>query len=261
MRTLENSGAYFLPKLHALRELNPTLKVLDVGCGCGSVTASFAKTIGPQGRVVGVDVDPAKVQHAKNVAAREGVADQVEVLEADAYKLPFADAEFDVVHTHQVLAHTARPWDVLAEMLRVTKPGGIVVAREGDLDSEVVWPVTPGLEKFHKLIATAMNARGKGGGGSNAGRQLLPWALKIGVPRSKINFSFGTWWFDTAEHKEIWANAMADQVRSGQVREVAVKSGLVTEADLDEMAEAWEHWAAREDSSVAMMHGEIIIAK
>ncbi len=54
---------------------------------------------------------------------------------------------------------------------------------------------------------------------------------------------------------------MAAQARSGQVREIAIKLGLITESDLDEMAEAWEEWAKREDSSVAMMHGEILIQK
>ncbi len=204
MRTIENSGAYFLPKLNSMKEANPELKVLDVGSGWGSIAASFATAIGPEGRVVGVDIDPNAVAHARGVATREGVAEQVKIVEGDAYKLPFADDEFDVAHIHQVLAHLTRPWDVMAEMLRVTKPGGIIVAREGDLESEVAWPAIPGLLKWHNLIVNAMNTRGHGGGGSKTGRQLLPWALRIGVPRSQVTLSYSTWSFDTPDHKEKW---------------------------------------------------------
>jgi hypothetical protein len=45
------------------------------------------------------------------------------------------------------------------------------------------------------------------------------------------------------------------------LREVGLKSGLVTENDLEEMAKAWEEWAGRDDASLAMMHGEILIQR
>lgn len=54
---------------------------------------------------------------------------------------------------------------------------------------------------------------------------------------------------------------MAGQVRDGMVGEIAKKTGLATEEDLEEMATAWEDWATREDSSLAMMHGEIVVEK
>lgn len=55
--------------------------------------------------------------------------------------------------------------------------------------------------------------------------------------------------------------ALVDRVREGPMRERGLKAGLATEADLEEMAEAWEEWIGREDASVAMMSGEIIIEK
>jgi hypothetical protein len=57
------------------------------------------------------------------------------------------------------------------------------------------------------------------------------------------------------------AQAMVERVRGGRLREVGLKSGLVTENDLEEMAKAWEEWAERDDASLAMMHGEILIQR
>lgn len=54
---------------------------------------------------------------------------------------------------------------------------------------------------------------------------------------------------------------MAAQVRGGMVGEIAKKTGLASGNDLDEMASAWEYWATREDSSLAMIHGEVVIEK
>lgn len=207
LRTVGNSGKYFLPRLNSLKEANPKLKLLDVGCGWGHMTASLAKAVGPEGHVVGLDINQDALALAREVAKRAEVADRVEFIHSDAYKLPFPDATFDMAHCHQVLCHLEKPWDVIREMARVTKPGGIVAIREGDLDSEIVWPQESGLVKFHRLIATAMNARGRGGGGADSGRQLLPWALKAGLTRSQITISYGTWWFDTPEDKGRWGTS------------------------------------------------------
>lgn len=204
LRTAENSGGYFQPKLGSLKEANPNLKLLDVGSGWGHMGCSLARALGPEGGVVGVDINPESLAHAREVAERCGLHERVEFVEGDAYKLPFPDNEFDVAHCHQVLAHLEKPWDVIREMMRVTRPGGFVAIREGDLESEIVYPPEPGLLKFHKLIATAMTARGKGGGGADSGRQLLPWALRAGAKRDQITVSYGTWWFDTPEHKDKW---------------------------------------------------------
>ncbi|KAM7215301.1 S-adenosyl-L-methionine-dependent methyltransferase [Rhypophila decipiens] len=261
LRTAENSGGYFLPRLYSLKERDPSLKLLDVGSGWGHMTASLSKIIGPSGKVTGLDIDPSTLVHARRHAKNADVEAHIEFIQGDAYSLPFADETFDITHAHQVLAHMERPWEVIREMVRVTKPGGFVAIREGDLESEVVWPKEPGLIRFHELIVKGMNMRGKGGGGADTGRRLLPWALRAGVHRTKATLSYGTWWFNGAEDKDKWAKAMVGQVRGGTVGQVAVQLGLASEEDLDEMASAWEDWAKRDDSSLAMMHGEIVIEK
>ena len=57
------------------------------------------------------------------------------------------------------------------------------------------------------------------------------------------------------------AQGLCDPLRAGSLREKALKLGLCTENDLEEMAKAWEEWAKRDDASLAMLHGEILVQK
>lgn len=201
LRTAENSAAHVLAKLQSMKESNPHLTLLDVGAGSGTISVTFAKAI-PEGHVTAVDVNPDILPRARAVAEMAGVKN-IEFQHGDAKKLPFADATFDIAFCHQMLTHMKEPWEALREMLRVTKPGGIVAAREGDYETECVWPELPGLLKFRRFIVSMMNA----GGTSRAGRQLLSWALKAGVERDQITVSYSTWSYDTPNDKKVWGRS------------------------------------------------------
>ena len=261
-----------------MRDSKPTLKLLDVGAGSGTISATFAKEV-PDGRVIATDVKEDILLRARAVAEEVGVHN-IEFQQADVFKLPFADETFDVTHCHQVLCHLKEPWNALSEMLRVTKPGGVVAAREGDLESECVWPELPGLIKFHNLAAGFIKLAG---GSPRAGRQLLSWALKAGAVRERITVSFGTWCYTTPNDKEIWgetsqmtlytlvmtlwltssntAQGIVNQIEVGRLRQVGIDTGLTTANDLDEMAKAWEEWKLSPEATLGMIHGEILIHK
>lgn len=198
-RNAGNSSGYILPKLHSMKEQNPNLALLDIGCGPGTISSTLAKII-PDGHVTGIDKSPDIIPRARDLAEESGVKN-IEFQQGDAYKLPFADGAFDITICHQMLTYLKAPWDALSEMIRVTKVGGIIAAREGDLTSECVWPELPGLVKFHKLAGDLI----KGGGGTDkGGRQLLSWALKAGVKREMITVSHSTWSYSTPKEKQIW---------------------------------------------------------
>lgn len=199
LRTAENSAAYLLGKLDSLKKTNPRINLLDVGAGSGTISVAFAKAL-PEGRVTGTDIKEDILPRARAIAEMEGVKN-IEFQQADIFKLPFADATFDVSHCHQVLTHLKNPWIALGEMLRVTKPGGIVAAREGDFETECIWPDLPGLVNFHAFVAKFMTMAG---GSPMAGRQLLSWAIKAGVRKEQITTSFGTWSYTEKEEKKVW---------------------------------------------------------
>lgn len=104
--------------------------VLDVGCGKGHWTRTLARLVPPGARVVGVDREPQWIDDANARVADDGVSQPHGFSVADATALPFPDASFDVVTCQTLLIHVADVGVVLAEMRRVLRPGGRVVALE-----------------------------------------------------------------------------------------------------------------------------------
>lgn len=104
-------------------------RVLDIGCGTGDLGMYGPAT----SEVCGVEINPALVEQAKRF-------ESVEVWDLDSPdSLPFADVFFDAVVAKDVLEHLARPWQVLREVRRVLKPGGIVLASVICHRSRRVW--------------------------------------------------------------------------------------------------------------------------
>ncbi|GLY65292.1 class I SAM-dependent methyltransferase [Amycolatopsis taiwanensis] len=95
-------------------------RVLDVGCGPGNVTAQLGRAVGLSGLAIGIDVSPPMLARA----ARAETSDSVGFIRADARRLPFADATFDLVTSIAALQLIPEPHRVLAGMTRVLAPGG-----------------------------------------------------------------------------------------------------------------------------------------
>ena len=94
----------------------PLRRVLDVGGGPGYFASAFAAR--------GASYFGVEPSHSEMSAAGIRVANAVR---GDGADLPFADGAFDVTYSSNVVEHTPRPWDMAREMLRVTKPGGLVL--------------------------------------------------------------------------------------------------------------------------------------
>src|SRR5208283_1542649 len=110
--------------------------VLDVGCGLGHELLRLARLVGPQGIVVGIDANPSMIAEAQRRAAGETFGICLEV--GDAQYLAFPDNSFDLCRTERVLRYLESPEAALAEMTRVVRPGGCVLAFDFDSDQTVV---------------------------------------------------------------------------------------------------------------------------
>lgn len=115
---------------YELLRLRSGSTVLDVGCGAGEVCVELAARVEATGRVAGVDLSEAMINAARRASAEAGVA--VDLRVASATALPFADDTFDAVRAERVFQHLDRPNEALAEMVRVTRPGGRVMAIDPD---------------------------------------------------------------------------------------------------------------------------------
>jgi arsenite methyltransferase len=107
----------------ALGRLEPGERVLDVGCGAGTDSLVAAQMVGPEGSVTGIDMTPEILAKARR-AAEELAAGNVEFLEGDAERLPFADESFDVVISNGVIDLIPDKDAVFSEIYRVLRPGG-----------------------------------------------------------------------------------------------------------------------------------------
>lgn len=172
-RTAENSCQYMLPALLEKARENPKLKLLDVGCGPGSISLGLAKRM-PEGHLTGIDLSPTTLNKAKELAKDQGLTN-VSFQQANVYELPFEDGTFDVVHTHQTLIHCEHALSAIKEMVRVTKKGGIVCMRESDVHTTRFWPPSPVLEEAFVTIGKMM--RQTEGSCSDAGRRLKAWTV------------------------------------------------------------------------------------
>lgn len=109
-------------------------RVLDVGSGPGFLAAAIAERVGSAGRVCGVDISAPLLDYARTTF---GAVPVLQFGEADATRLPFADASFDALVCTQVLEYVADVDTALAEFARVLRPGGRVVVMDTDWDSAV----------------------------------------------------------------------------------------------------------------------------
>jgi SAM-dependent methyltransferase len=241
-RTAANSAAYLLP------HLVPGMRLLDVGCGPGTITADLADLVAP-GVVTAAEISPEALDLARSAIGRSNV----EYAIADAHALPFDDGTFDVVHAHQVLQHLADPVAALAEMRRVARPGGLVAVRDSDYRAFAWYPQPPGLDDWLALYQTVARANG---GEPDAGRRLLSWAHAAGF--AEVTASASVWCFATVEDRRWWGGLWADRVQQSAFAEQAVRSGAARAEDLRRIADAWLEWAASADGWLAIPHGEVL---
>ena len=132
LRMVAASVRHIKQRTYELMQVQPGQRVLDVGCGPASDTIELAKLVGPEGQVVGVDYDQAMVDEAERCAKEAGVAGWVTHRRADSGALPFGSDTFDSCRSERLFQHLLDPSATVAEMVRVTKPGGLVILLDTD---------------------------------------------------------------------------------------------------------------------------------
>jgi ubiquinone/menaquinone biosynthesis C-methylase UbiE len=161
--------------------------VLDVPCGDGFFTALLARRLYPFGKVTAADLSDAYLAAARERVARTADAAAVAFARADAYRLPFDDAAFDVVWCAQSFISLDDPVAALREMRRVLRPAGRVAVLEDDALHRVVvnWPV--GLEVAVQRAAAAASRQKYGSKAAlSPARRMRQFLLDAGLtPRGK----------------------------------------------------------------------------
>jgi ubiquinone/menaquinone biosynthesis C-methylase UbiE len=243
-RTVENSAGYLLP------DLTSGQRVLDIGCGPGSITLGLATLVAP-GQTVGLDREVAPLVVARAAATEQGVRN-VGFTVGDVYQLDFPDDSFDIVHAHQVLQHLTDPIAALREMSRVCRPGGIVAARDADYAAMSWYPADPRLDRWLELYHQVALANGAE---PDAGRRLVAWAHAAGL--TDVTGSATAWCYTSVEERAWWGGNWSERITESAIATQAIDGGYSDRPELDDIAAGWRAWAAHDDGWFAILHGEI----
>lgn len=252
-RTVENSVRYIT------KVLKPEFKVLDVGCGPGSITIDIAKNyLTEGGSIIGVEPTKEIIDTANNL--KQSIAadlDNISFQIGSIYNLPFEDNTFDLVHAHQVIVHLEDPIKALKELARVAKPGKFVTVKDGDLESMIFDP-----PKYDVLGEyNIMSAKNRGSTDVKSGRKLLRRAIEAGYKSSNITTSSSTMLFTGVEkEKRVWGELLIKRVEGGG--EVLVADDEKKNEELkQEVVKTLKEWKDDETSLWSAVNFEITYKK
>jgi ubiquinone/menaquinone biosynthesis C-methylase UbiE len=244
-RTAANSAGYLLDRL------SPGMRLLDLGCGPGTITLDLAPLVAP-GSVLGVDRDAGVLESAEQEREKRGV-ENARFTTGDVYDLDFEAGSFDVVHAHQVLQHLTDPVKALREMRRVLRPGGLLAVRDSDYGAKIWAPQDPLMERWNALyheITRANRAE------ADAGRYLPHWVAEAGFVEVKVSSS--TWTFSDPDTTRWWGELWADRVEKSSFAEQAVSYGLSDRSELSEIAGAWRRWSVAPGAFIVIIGVEVL---
>lgn len=234
------------------------MRILDIGCGPGSISLDLARIVGSTGEVVGIDFSSDAITHAREALAAADDAAELNATFAtgDVYSLDenreLIGNGFDVVHAHQVLQHVPDPVEALRAMGALCSPQGIIAVRDADYSAMTWFPASEELEDWRSTyIRTAQEA----GGDPDAGRKLKSWALGAGL--NIVGSMSSTWTYSTEEETSWWGSSQAERVRKSQFADKARALGMSNEY-IDEIAQGWAQWGQTQEAWFCMMHGELI---
>ena len=150
--------------------VGPGWRCLEVGAGEGSVARWLAERVGPSGRVVATDIDPAFLDRGPNL----------DVLQHDVTREPFPAEPFDLAHTRLLLEHLPARATALEHVAAAVRPGGWVVVEDFDWSSAVPGS-RHGAELIRRTIDVAMAVMGEAGYDQHYGRRLPDELNRVGL--------------------------------------------------------------------------------
>jgi SAM-dependent methyltransferase len=198
--------------------VGPGWRCLDLACGLGDVTRRMAARAGAPGRVLGVDRERRFLDRA-----RADAAGAVEYLEGDACRTGLPEDGFDLVHG-RFLGGAAQFEALIAEAVRLARPGGTVALQEQDLSGMACFPPHPAFARLKAMLGAGLEQSGTG---RSLARRLFGLLRQAGLLDVRYRpFLVG------CQAGDPQADWLPDTVES--LRGPLLRAGLTTSAALDE---------------------------
>jgi len=196
-------------------------RVLDVGSGTGTVTEEMAGRT--HGEVTGLDIDPTMVEFAQGRGGRAAYQ------QGDAHRLPFPDGRFDVTACHFTLLWCRDAGRAVQEMVRVTRPGGYVLAcAEPDYGGRIDHPDLPLARWQAELLRSE-------GADPCLGRALRGLLARAGTRDPEVGVIAGLWALpalraEFAAEWALWERSLAGRVPAAELARVQAADWAAIEA-------------------------------
>ena len=242
-RNAETNAAHLLP------HLTSGLRVLDLGCGPGTISIGLAKTVEP-GELHGIDIEESQIEMARAAASAGGHSNAV-FQTGDVTDLPYGDDSFDVAHCHALLMHVPDTRAVLAEVKRVLKPGGLISAREMIGASSFSEPALGGLGDTWATFQSLLEANGAH---PQMGKELKGMFLEAGFSDIHASASFET--YSTVEDVTFFYTFAGGWFFSPDTVEAATKHGLATREQFEDWRRMMDEWKDAPGAFAAVAWGE-----
>jgi SAM-dependent methyltransferase len=226
-------------RLLAAVGLGAGMRCLDLGCGGGDVTLAMAHVVGPEGAVVGIDMDDVQIDLARRDAAAAGVA-HVEFRAGDATTLD-ASTEYDLVYARLLLTHLPDPHAGLQRMVDAVKPGGTVVVEDLDHSAVFSYPPCTALDQWVALYNEVARRRG---GDPEIGPKLPGMFRRAGLDDLRVEVAQPV--FTAGPGKQM------HRITLDNVRDALLQEGVATREDLDSIAADLDAFAADPDTLTAL---------
>lgn len=160
-RTVHKDAAFILPFIKA------GMKILDFGCGPGSITITLAELLAPHnGQIVGIDIARNQIDAANALLEKQAqeLKPIVTFSQGSVYDLNTCqDQQFDMVFGNAVMYHLADKEKAISELKRVLKPNGLIAIRDSYDAATIVQPILP----RHQAMLNVLTKFGALSGGDN----------------------------------------------------------------------------------------------
>lgn len=245
-RRASEAAAFLLPRLKS------PMRLLDFGCGPGTITVDLGEVLKPDGSVVGIDFSEDVIAQAKAHADKSD-ATNIQFQAGSIYDTGFGDDEFDVAYAHQVLQHLDNPVAALVEAKRVIKRGGICAVREVDWGTAAINPRNDLLKRFLEIYFAVAESNG---GKADAGRYLKGWFVDAGFADLEVTTS--TWSFADQTGLEWWGNQWSERILASNIATAAIERGIASQEELEQISVAWKDWITSPGAFFVFTQVEVI---
>jgi len=212
--------------------LKSGMRLLDCGCGPGTITVGLAEAVAP-GQVTGIDLEESQLEAARTTAQRCGVKN-VEWKVASIYQLPFPDRAVDAVFSHALFEHLGEPEAALQEIRRVLRPGGIVALSSPDWSGNLMAPHDPDVAQAIEVYKAIQQ---RNGGNPYVGREFGRLLQEAGFSRIALSAIY-----DCYEDVPLVAELLAQRIEEGVGKQIVAGPGL-GRAEVGGLCLALRQWA------------------